>query len=1054
MHRSVFKSLFAPLLLLVMSLGFALPASAADTWKPQYIAGHHVYLDPALQSGANPVNLDGLESAYQAEAAKHGIEIFYIMTLKGDEQSVPDFAGRRLDDILGNWSGQPGFPASNAVLCYVVRLNTNWTKSAVACNVASELAAKGVSTTGVMDIAKHFSQHNTPNPDALLPQNPKGFALTVAQNTNLIFEQYAAGQIAAQQQAEQAQKDAIDAAAAAHRHALIAEIGVPLAALAILLIVLFLRKRKHFAAAVKVIADWDALFQAANTNYLELESHYLDFLKRQGENWKDKFKGATLIRYTAAITAFADLSARIKTSGKLLASAKNANDKLNIFSVSGNILSVKLLTENEVTINSKALSFEEQGLFGALLDSKPKTEKPHELLADMDALFRQTNTTMADIMAAFEGSIENKKSIEALFAEVETLKANLLAADLNFTAYQSVYDRLVGDKDAFLAISDSDPLQAFELSKTVNSACTMLKAKIGKAIELRKNLSSTDKAIADATSALSSARAQSADYNYPDGGAPAAGAAATYLFNETGSNPDDALAAAKSKLNEAIVYVGLGRLDESTAAKTAAEAHAAEVSSLIKMVLGAKEAVQKQVPVVHGILDKLSAEIPAGEQALAALTAGFLAANFSSAPGQVSHAKAVQTSTTSQLAAVKQAFFEQRFVAAAELVKSVTGDIQGSRDGIIAVQTRLQELGQLRAHAKSQTATNAQSQAALARKLATFSFTTSAQTDAQAAALTPTLSNQQNDVSREITDWPAAAQAADHLAEQLHAIDGDIDSEKAAHDHAETVLQSLRDTVSGAVLEATTDANVVRSAAKSAVGQAQQVLAQAEASIKVAKSDWNGLTRYYEGNIASAQAAHQAATDDKNAYNAAALAITNANNNIRAVENGSYSTNATIGGTYSGIYGNGVSADCSQAWAMLQQASQLLSSQRYEDAEREAGAAHNAANAAAARAEAIVQAQVDAALLLWQAEVAAAAAEAARLQAIADAEAARLQAIADAQAAEQRRIQQAADDAAAAQRAADYAAQQQQQQNDTNTQSTDWGSSSSSDTNTQSTDFS
>ena len=831
MHQSVFKNLFAPLLLLAVMFGFALPASAAQTWRPTFSPSQHVYLDPALKGGNNPVNLDGLESSYAAESRKNGVEMYFIMTLKGDETTPGrDFAKTRIDEIMGNWGGQSGFPSDRAVVCYVVRLSTDWTKSAVACNVASELAKKGQTWQSVLAIADQYSQHRTANPDALLPQNPKGFALTVAQSVNQSVEAYAAQQVAAAQQAEADRQAGIARAESAKRMAHIAEVAVPVILVLIVLLVFFLRKRKAFNKASEVVAHWDEIFVAGNGNYIELEGHYLDFLKRQGDNWKDKFKGKTLTRYLAAITAYAELSARIKTAGNLLAEAKKLNTMGNIFSTAANEHAFELLTSLDVKIESKALSFEEQGLFGALVDGKNATKKPNELLDDMDGLFRTTNTTMADIMKSFEGAAKNKGEIDALFAEVEALKTSLTDSGLSFAAYQPVYDHIVADKANFLAIVDSDPLEAYEESQTVETACEALKVKIGKAIDLRKSLASTEKAIADAVSAVATVRAAGADYNYPDGGAPAAGASATSLFNEAGSNPDDDLSAAKGDLNNAIALVGAGQIEQSSKAKVSAEAHAAAAVDTIKKVVAAKEAVQKQVPVVHSALDKLVAEIPAGDQALASLNAGFLPRNFDTAPGAMTRAKAVQTATSGQLAAVKQAFFEQRYVAAAELVKAITGDIQGSRNGIVAVQTRLTELGQLRAHAKSQTAANAKTQAGLKGKLASNAFTTSASTDSIFAALAQPLAAQQSDVARDVTDWPQAAETADEMAHSLGTVDSTIDSEKAAYDNAVAVLGQLRAAVQAAVQQAGSDSNIVRQAAHNAVGQAQQVLGQDEAN--------------------------------------------------------------------------------------------------------------------------------------------------------------------------------------------------------------------------------
>jgi hypothetical protein len=980
MHLRVIKFMLAPLVLLALTLGFAAPSFAADAWQPQFHQGQHVYLDPALTGGQFPVNLDGLESQLQTEGKKNGVEFFYVMVLKGDEQPTQTLAKEKVGKLVGNWGGHSGFPADRAVVIYVIRLaNTDalWTKSAVADNVASELGKKGVDKDVVFGIADALSQHRTSNPDALLPQNPKGFALAVAQGVDQTIANHAA-QVIADQKAEaervaeaarQAEADRIAAIAHAktmHTVAVAVEIGGPILLLLIVFGVLYSRKRKAYGKAAAEIARWDGLFQTANSNYIELDGHYLDFLKKQGENWKTRFKGITLTRYTAALSAYADLSARIQTAKKLLDAAHKANDSGNIFSLAGNEKAIALLTSEDVTIDSKSLSFEQQGLFGALLDGKTNTKKPNELLEDMDTLFRTTSQTMADIMSAFEGSAKNKDEIEKQFTAVEAAKADLTAASLSFDAYQADFTKLGTAKDAFLAIVDSDPLEAFEESKAVEADCEALSAKIVHAIDLRKSLSSTDDAIKAAAARIAEVRGQAADYKYPDGGTPASGAATNYLLNEVGNNPDDSLTAAKDQLSNAIALVVAGKLDESKTAKGEAEAHAAETVAMVAKILAAVELVKKQVPVVHTALDKLTAEIPGGDEALASLNAGFLPKNFNSAPGQLSHAKAIHDSTTSQLAAVKSAYFEQRFVAAATLVTTVTGDIQGSRDGILAIHTRLQELTDLRAHAKQQTAANTQTMGGLTSKIAQMTFTTSAQTDGELRSLAPQLTNQQADVAKAVTDWPAAAAAADQLKGELHGIDSAIDDEKHAYDHAVSTLANLRQAVSDAVTEGNN--NIVRSQAHSLIAQAQQVLAQAEAAITQPKSDWNSLSQRFETNIQTANSAHQAAVADKSAYNDAVTAINNADAYIRSVESGDYSEYRAIGGRYSGTFGQGISANCSSARSYLNQASQLLSSQRYEDAEREASQAHSEADRAKQQAQAETDRLIQIAVVAWEAE--------------------------------------------------------------------------------------
>jgi hypothetical protein len=190
MLNRILRLFGVPFMALVIMIGFSTAAFASGpTWLPkgsQFKPGQHVYLDPKLESGSNPVNLDGLEAQLKAEGAKQGVEFFYVMVLKGNEAKNPNvpFAVERLDDLVGNWSGQKGFPTSKAVIVLVVRLDTDWTKSSYAINTAPALASLGVTADHLTPVMDQYGKNpNGSNPNALLPRAPADFGLRIAQAT-------------------------------------------------------------------------------------------------------------------------------------------------------------------------------------------------------------------------------------------------------------------------------------------------------------------------------------------------------------------------------------------------------------------------------------------------------------------------------------------------------------------------------------------------------------------------------------------------------------------------------------------------------------------------------------------------------------------------------------------------------------------------------------------------------------------------------------------------------------------------------------------------------
>src|SRR5207302_647495 len=155
--------------------------------------------------------------------------------------------------------------------------------------------------------------------------------------------------------------------------------------------------------------------------------------------------------------------------------------------------------------------------------------------------------------------------------------------------------------------------------------------------------------------------------------------------------------------------------------------------------------------------------------------------------------------------------------------------------------SRLAQLQQLRQHSRD-TITTCQTQAsALTGKIQTNSFTTSAATDAEYARCNTALAQQKADVAKKITDWPAAAQAADALTAAFTAVDRAIDSQKSEHESAVQKVSALSSAVSDA--QAYVNDSDTRQPARNKLAQAKQALSEVQTSMQRPKSDWASLGR-------------------------------------------------------------------------------------------------------------------------------------------------------------------------------------------------------------------
>lgn len=954
------KALLA-FILMVVAFATAGGAQAADTWLPksEFRSDRAVYLDPILSNHSQfPVSLNGLEAKLQALNSTHGLKYYFVMTQQGTEQNPTSdkFAVWKLDQFVA--MVQSKLPADDYAVILLVRSSADPSKFSFAANGGNRLQQYGL--TG-----SFFSGSGSPlsvNQRIYLPNDPAGFGNAVATGINRAvtehfdaikrqearrLQQIEDDKQAAIRQAEQRRLQVIEDARLAEEAVKRNEairfnlmIFGPPGTIAVILLILFFVYRSRKAATDKLVASWRERMTASSTNYQRLESGYFGFLQHQAA-WQEKFKGTTAAKFKTAVTDFANYSARQLAANRRFQEAeKLAQGARYPFALFGTFSKVNaLLTQTSIKITGQELPLEMASLYGGLVEEKEYT--PAEVLAEMEQLFDKTNKALAAIKGAFDGAAQNKKDIDVLDASVVALKPELQSVGLNFDPYETTYKGLTEGKTAFIAILDSNPLDAFAGSEQVEAGFEALKTSLLRAIGIQKSFADTEKAIGKSTTRVATVRGQAVDYKYALTGKEARELAsgATFLLNEENGNPDNLLAEANDHFTKAKAACLAGELDKAADEKAMAEKSATDANALVDTILAAKAFVEKQLVPVRTSLGKLQGDIPGATTAVTALKAEFLAKNFPGEPEKLDNANAVSDSTEAELAKVKKAYEEQRYLAARKRLETVGGNIQSATDDLVEIHTRLAKLRELRSHSRNIVKQSADLSAALATKLETNSFTTSEATDLAYKRQMPVLGIQQIDVVKDITDWPAAADNADKLLAALKAVDKAIDDEKAQYQNAVSAVDKLSAAINDAA-SYVRDGDT-RRPAKDALAAANDSLAAVQSSIKRAKSDWASIARKANEAKSKATEAKSLAIADKEKADAARSAISSARSNINSTPTS---------------YQRGVTADLSGAWSQLRSAESSLSSGNYEQAISQARNASSAADSAQRAAEARVAA--------------------------------------------------------------------------------------------------
>jgi hypothetical protein len=975
MQTLIGRLFLVPLLAVVAALSLSTQAFAADTWQPRFNPSQHVYVEPALTSSANaPVNVSGLEQDLVQFGQKHNLQIFFVMAERGTENiDNAQFGARMIDRLLASWQGSNGFPADNYVLITVYRLpGGDWQKTARGGNLGPRAISLGLTVSQFQDIVNAHKGR-------LQNNDVRGFVRNAAGDVNSAIDariaqaaQAERDRIAREAQAErdriareaQEREDAARRAEQMKTFVTVATYGGPPLVIIIVLGVLFFVTRRKRAQAEGLLNGKRSDAQNLGARYTELEDNYLGFLD-SNKGWDGRLKNRSLTEFRAAVALYSQLTtAKLAFSGRFDAAQAAFDGNRNPFYWSGYNKTIELLTVAQITVTGAELTDDQRTLFGGTVQEK--TYELSGLMTEMEDVYKSCKSKLSALKTAMHKVRENQGDVARLIQEVEDMKPQLTAAELTFDPYTETMASLTGARDAFIAIMNSDPLEASDDSQAVEDGVEALKKTLTRAVTLKASLTSTATAIETSAQKVAATRGKPADYNYPEVGNNAVDKLPVNLLlaEETG-NPDTQLKNARDFLASAGKHVLAGQLDKADEAKASAAKEAKAAADLVDAIVAAAAFIQAGVPNIRKAVSKLSSEITGGDADVDELKAGFLKKNYEGQPEKLVAAKSVRDKTEAELAKVKKAFFEQRYLAGRELLETLGSDIQTSRDAIVEVDTCLKTLKANREHAKSTVASAADLAAALVRKLKSNDFTTSRATDDAYAAQQPVLTRQKADVELDVTDWPAAAKAADELLGKLKGIDGDIDTQKRAYENAKIAISNLGSAVKAS--QGNCDHDYIRQPALNKLAEGEGALDKANGAIKVAKSDWNAIAAATEKGKDACTKANELSAADKKAGTEAQAAINAASTKITSVEGKDYSDSKTIGGRHR-TFGQNVSANTSNATSELRSARTKMSSKDYEGAKKDADDALRAAKKAESDADAVTAAAIAAAITTYNNE--------------------------------------------------------------------------------------
>jgi hypothetical protein len=870
MLKASIKGLLSLAVVLVAFFAVSLPAYAAqDTWLPEFDKDRHVYVDPKLSNHRfDPVQFNGLEQEIQDAARKHNLAIYVVASEQGDEALPPGtkWGVFKLDELVARWQSKPGFPHDDYLIIMWVRFKDNPSKGSVAVNGGNRLQVYGLTAARLSDeygpVIPVLKQHMRTDPQLAI--------VTILDNINGEIDRYVA-----------AETERIE-----HERFMKALPGIVIKvvlatvffALAIWLLVRYVRTRSR---ARKEIARWQGKLDKLNELAIKLETGYLGFLKEQGD-WSRKFKGTTLARYREAVSDFAEFTARQRAAAGLLEKARQAYSRCFFPFVGGYREAVKLTTSTEVVITGEELPLEMATLFGGLVH---RTEyDPDGLIKALDDLFEKTDRALSSILAAFRQAEGNRAGTDASLKAVSAAQITFREHGLPFQPYQERNTDLSLRLAELVVTLASDPLASLAPSGKLKQEAEHLQADVQQAIVLKGELLAINGRLETLTGRIRNLRSEPAGYKFPlsDGESKPEGAdAARLTLNEEGGNPDPHVADAQRHAAASHKALLAGQLDRSRKLQGDASQAIQSAEAAISAVFEARLFVFDRVPDARLFLGSLEKFIPGAEESVAALTAEFVESNYGEEPQSLENARRLAQSFPTRMARVKQAYDEQRYLAARKLLDELISEINGATSKLIAVSSTLAALRQTRKRCR-QVVSDCQAQVEpLGTKLEENDFTTPEAVGDAFERARKTLTRLSTAVAKPVTDWKEAAENADRVATTFKEVDAAIDEGKAEYENAVDRLAQLNKAI--AKNEKIVMAVEAREPAQKKLAKAKDAVPGLEKALKVARSDWDAINKKIEEAGALVVESRDMARADFKAHKAAKAAIEKASEKIRQV---------------------------------------------------------------------------------------------------------------------------------------------------------------------------
>lgn len=224
-----------------------------------------------------------------------------------------------------------------------------------------------------------------------------------------------------------------------------------------------------------------------------------------------------------------------------------------------------------------------------------------------------------------------------LQGQIQQQKSPLTGAGLSFQPYQSRFDEAVRKQAEAEAVVERDPKQAEQIAGQAEGKFKSVLSDLHLAVQVKTDISGKT-ALSDAENRVASTRSQSVEFNYP-------GTSATrqenYRLDEAGNNPDSYLNASRRSLNNIDTQLNAGQPQDAAASLSNAKSEAASAIRCIDNAMSAKRRVEAQMSVTT---------------------------------------QKSEDSDSSYIDGVKQSYFEQNFVTAANRMDSLNKRIEDRKE--------------------------------------------------------------------------------------------------------------------------------------------------------------------------------------------------------------------------------------------------------------------------------------------------------------------------------------------------------------------------------------